>query len=84
MAAETAPRRVRIEKGIYRRGDGRLEIGFRDAQGKQRWRAVEGGITAARNQLAGEHAKRARGERVAADPRCGSTQQRTRGGRPAW
>jgi integrase len=68
--AMTPPkRRERVEKGIYRRPDGKFEIGFRDAQGKQRWRVVDGGITAARAQLAGEHAKRARGERVAADPR---------------
>ena len=70
----TAPkRRVRVpgdrNAGIYTRPDGRLEIGFRDAQGKQRWRVVDGGIMAARAQLATEHAKRAKGERVAADPR---------------
>jgi hypothetical protein len=64
------PRRTRVEPGIYRRADGRLEIGWRDAQGKQRWRAVDGnGIKAARAALAQEHAKRARGERVATDPR---------------
>jgi hypothetical protein len=67
--SSTHPRRERVERGIYRRPDGKLEIGFRDAQGKQRWRVVDGGITAARAQLATEHAKRARGERVAADPR---------------
>jgi integrase len=69
--ARSAPvaRRTRIERGIYRRPDGRLEIGWRDAQGKLRWRAVDGGITAARAALATEHAKRARGEAVAADPR---------------
>lgn len=64
------PRRTRVEPGIYRRADGRLEIGWRDAQGKQRWRVVDGnGIKAARAALAQEHAKRARGERVATDPR---------------
>jgi integrase len=68
MSNATA-RRTRVERGIYRRPDGRLEIGWRDAQGKLRWRAVEGGITAARAALATEHAKRARGEAVAADPR---------------
>ncbi len=64
-----ATRRSRVESGIFRRPDKRLEIGWRDAQGKQRWRVVEGGIKAARNALAQEHAKRARGEAVAADPR---------------
>jgi integrase len=62
-------RRVRVEAGIYRRPDDRLEIGWRDAQGKQRWRVTDGGIKSARAALATEHAKRARGERVASDPR---------------
>lgn len=62
-------RRVRVEPGIYKRPDGSLEIGYRCAQGKQRWRKVDGGIRAARKQLAEAHAKRAKGERVAADPR---------------
>ena len=65
----STPRRVRIENGIYRRPDKRLEIGWRDAQGKQRWKVVGGGIKAARSALAQEHAKRARGEALAADPR---------------
>lgn len=68
-----ASRRQRVETGIYKRtgADGRtaFEIGWRDAQGKQRWRRVEGGITAARRALADEHSRRGRGERVAADPR---------------
>ena len=63
------PRRTLVETGIYRRPDELLEIGWRDAQGKQRWRRVEGGIRAARAALAQEHAKRARGERIANDPR---------------
>jgi hypothetical protein len=62
-------RRTRVERGIYRRPDGRLEIGWREARGKLRWRVVDGGITAARAALATEHAKRTRGEAVAADPR---------------
>lgn len=67
--SKEAPRRTKVERGIYRRRDGHLEIGWRDTQGKQRWRAVDGGITAARAALAAEHTKRAKGERVAADPR---------------
>lgn len=64
------PRRTRVEPGIYRRADGRLEVGWRDTQGKQRWRVVDrSGIKAARAELAQEHSKRARGERVAIDPR---------------
>jgi integrase len=64
----SAPARVKVELGIWQRGDV-YEITFRDAQGKQRRRTVKGGITAARNELAKEVAKRANGERVTADPR---------------
>jgi integrase len=67
------PRRQRVERSIYRRtdrdGNTVFEIGFRDAQGKQRWRTVEGGITAARAARAQAHAARSRGERVTAHPR---------------
>jgi integrase len=66
---DATPRRTRVEDGIYKRPTGTLEIGWRDAQGKQRWKVVEGGIKAARASLVQEHAKRARGERVANDPR---------------
>ena len=60
--------RVRVEPGIWRRGD-TYEITFRDANGKQRRRVVDGGILAARKALTTEIAKRTTGERVAADPR---------------
>lgn len=67
------PRRHAVERGVYQRTDryGKtvFEIGWRDAQGTQRWRTVEGGITAARASLATAHAARSRGERVTADPR---------------
>lgn len=43
-----APWRSRVERNIYRRPDGKLEIGYRDSTEKQRWKVVEGGITAAR------------------------------------
>src|SRR4051794_39645388 len=66
---QPTPRRVRVESGIYKRQDGKLEIGWRDAAGRQKWRVVNGGIKAARAELAQEHARRARGERVASDPR---------------
>jgi integrase len=42
------PRRVRVERNIYRRASGVYEVGFKDGTGKQRWRTVQGGITAAR------------------------------------
>lgn len=62
-------RRVRVEPGIYKRRDGKFELGWRDASGKQKWRVVDGGIKAARAALAQEHARRSRGEKVASDPR---------------
>lgn len=63
------PRRVRVERGVYRRPDGRLEIGWRDASGRLRWKVVDGGITAARRQLAIAKGQRAQDIRPAADPR---------------
>lgn len=65
--AESAdsPRRERVERNIYRRGTGVFEVGFRDAAGKQRWRTVTGGITAARALRDELVARRNRGEQVA-------------------
>jgi integrase len=60
-----APRRERVERNIYRRQSGVYEVGFKDAGGKQRWRTVEGGITAARALRDQLLAQRARGERLA-------------------
>lgn len=62
-------RRVRAERNIYRRPSGVYEVGFKDATGRQRWRTVDGGITAARALREELLARRNRGERVAADPR---------------
>jgi integrase len=62
-------RRTNVEPGIYRRPDGRLEIGWRDSTGRQRWQVVSGGIKAARADLATQVAKRATGEVIAASPR---------------
>ena len=66
-------RRERVEPNIYGRtaADGRqvFEVGYRDSTGRQRWRTVEGGIMAARsvrNDLLG---RKARHERVSANPR---------------
>lgn len=65
MAADSADRRrVRVERNIYRRASGVYEVGFRDAAGKQRWRTVHGGITAARAVRDELLARRGRGERV--------------------
>ncbi len=66
MSEKTAePRRVHVERNIYRRASGVYEIGFKDAAGKQRWRTVDGGITAARAVRDELLSQRARGERVA-------------------
>lgn len=63
------PRRVRIERNIYRRATGVLEVGFKDASGIQRWRTVDGGIMAARRLRDELLARRGRGETVAPDSR---------------
>ncbi len=64
-----APRRVRVERGIYRRSTGVLEVGFKDETGRQRWRTVDGGILAARKVRDDLAARRARGESVAPKPK---------------
>jgi integrase len=62
--AAGSPRRERVERNIYRRSTSVFEVGFRDAAGKQRWRTVTGGITAARALRDELVARRNRGERV--------------------
>lgn len=62
-------RRVRVERNIYRRPTGVLEVGFKDASGIQRWRTVDGGIMAARKLRDDLLARRGRGETVAPDSR---------------
>lgn len=64
-----SPRRVRVERNIYRRPSGVYEVGFRDATGKQRWQTLEGGITAARALRDELLSRRHRGERIASDRR---------------
>jgi len=62
-------RRVRVERNIYQRPGGRFEVGYRDSAGRQRWRTVEGGITAARAARDDLLGRRGRGERVQPNPR---------------
>ena len=62
---KTPPRRERVERNIYRRASGVFEVGFKDAGGRQRWRTVEGGITAARAVRDQLLSQRARCERIA-------------------
>jgi integrase len=61
----TTPRRARVERNIYRRPSGVYKVGFKDGSGKQRWRTVHGGITAARAVRDELVSQRARGERIA-------------------
>jgi integrase len=63
--SSSEPRRVRFERNIYRRANGVYEIGFKDGSSKQRWKTVQGGITAARAVRDELLARRGRGERVA-------------------
>jgi integrase len=63
------PRRVRVERNIYRRPTGVLEVGFKDAAGIQRWRTIDGGIMAARKVRDELLARRGRGETIVPDAR---------------
>jgi integrase len=63
------PRRVRVERNIYRRATGMYEVGFKDGTGRQRWRTVDGGITAVRSVRDALRSQRARGERVSNNAR---------------
>lgn len=58
------PRRIRVERNIYRRASGVYEVGFKDGSGKQRWRTVQGGVAAARALRDELLVRRSRGERV--------------------
>jgi len=64
-------RRVRVERGIYRRSTGVLEVGFKDETGRQRWRTVEGGILAARKVRDDLAALRRGGRLLARRSGCG-------------
>ena len=67
--ASSAPRRVRVERAIYRRSTGVLEVCFRDESGRLRWRTVDGGILAARRLRDDLAARKARGEQIAPNPK---------------
>lgn len=69
MSTAKATRRELVERNIYKRRTGVFEVGFKDGAGIQRWRTVEGGITAARALRDDLLARRGRGERTAPNPR---------------
>jgi integrase len=65
MAESTStPRRVRVERGIYRRSTGVLEVAYKDEIGLLRWQTIDGGILAARKVRDDLSARRARGESI--------------------
>src|SRR5579884_2417959 len=66
---QSLPRRLWVERNIYRRPSGVYEVGFKDGAGKQRWRTVEGGITAARALRDELLSRRNRGAHAAPDRR---------------
>lgn len=65
----SSARRTNVERNIYQRSTGVYEVGYKDGAGVQRWRTVDGGITAARALRDDLLARRGRGERVAPNPR---------------
>ncbi|HTX32869.1 MAG TPA: tyrosine-type recombinase/integrase [Solirubrobacteraceae bacterium] len=67
--SSSPPRRVRLERAIYRRPTGVLEVCFKDESGRLRWRTVDGGILVARRLRDDLAARRARGESVAPNPK---------------
>jgi integrase len=69
MDETSVPRRVRVERNIYKRSSGVYEVGFKDAAGKQRWRTIRGGITAARAVRDELLSQRNRGEIVGSKTR---------------
>src|SRR5689334_11363455 len=60
-----SPRRVRVERNLYRRPDGKFEVGYRDSASKQRWKGPFDTITAARRQRDALLGAKANGDRVA-------------------
>lgn len=63
----------RVERNVYVRRDARgrrvYVVGYRDSAGKQRWKTVRGGITAARAERDTILGAKGKGERVQPNPR---------------
>jgi hypothetical protein len=64
-------RRVAVpgSRGVYWRVDGMLEVGYRDADGRQRWRGPFETLTSAREARDDARARARGGERESANPR---------------
>src|SRR4051794_41408721 len=69
-AAGRPKRRVAVsgDRGVYWRPDGLLEVGYRDADGRLRWRGPFETITAARAERGDARAKARSGERESGQP----------------
>src|SRR5690242_12640937 len=65
QARSRRPRRVRVERGIYRTPTGGLEIQYTDSDGRLRWKCVPGGLRDARLARSEIQVRLGRGERVA-------------------
>src|SRR5829696_7105171 len=49
LNATPRPRRVRVERGIYRRpSDGKYEFCYQGSDGKTHWKTIDGGLREAR------------------------------------
>ncbi len=70
-AAGKPKRRVGVpgNRGIYWRADGLFEVGYRDADGRLRWRGPFETISAARAERGDARAKARSGDRESANPR---------------
>jgi len=72
-SSHATPRRRREpgdrNRNIYRRYDGRFEVGYRDSTGRQRWTSAFDTITAARAARDDFLGRKARGDRVQPNPR---------------
>src|SRR3954469_17647650 len=64
-------RRVGVpgNRGVYWRADGMFEVGYRDADGRQRWRGPLETLTAARLARDDARVKARAGQRESANPR---------------
>jgi hypothetical protein len=56
-------------RGVYWRPDGLFEVGYRDADGRQRWRGPFETLTSARMARDDPRVKARGGERESANPR---------------
>lgn len=73
MSAAAPKRRVRVtgdrNRNIYKRYDGRFEVGYRDSTGRQRWNGPHDTVTRARAVRDDLLGRKAKGERTNSNPR---------------